>query len=97
MVCEHLAALEEALISRGYAVTYRGQTWTRHCREWVYFDCVLSLVDIREIFSFDSCVEDHVHRGTHEGSEQGFVCRTHWDGVMGAHPESGISRVFRGR
>ena len=96
MVCEHLVALEEALIHAGHTVTYRGQTWTRNCREWVYFDCVLSLADIRETFSFDPCVQDHVHRGTHEGSEQGFVCRQHWDAVMGAHPESAIPRVFRG-
>ena len=96
MVCEHLEALEEALVRSGHAVTYRGQTWTRNCREWVYFDCILSLEDIRATLTLDPCVQDHVHRGTHEGSEQGFVCRQDWDAVMGAHPESGIPRVFRG-
>ena len=97
MICEHLRPLEERLIRLGYAVTYRGQTWTRNCREWVYFDCVLALAEIREAIPFDACVHDHVHRGTHEGSEQGFVCQRDWDAVMGAHPESGISRMFRGR
>ena len=97
MICEHLRPLEEELIRRGYSVTYRGQTWTRNCREWVYFDCVLSLADIRQVFAFDGCVEDHVHRGTHEGSEQGFVCHRDWDAVMGAHPESGTARTFHGR
>ena len=96
MVCEHLVTLEAALVEGGYAVTYRGQTWTRNCREWVYFDCVLALADIRRSIALDACVQDHVHRGTHEGSEQGFVCRQDWDAVMGAHPESGVPRVFRG-
>ena len=96
MICEHLRLLEATLIERGCAVTYRGQTWTRNCREWVYFDCVLALAEIRAAMTFDACVQDHVHRGTHEGSEQGFVCRLDWDAVMGAHPESGVSRVFRG-
>ena len=96
MVCEHLRDLEEALIRRGYPVAYRGQTWTRNCREWVYFDCTLVLEDIRRIFSFEACVQDHVHRGTHEGSEQGFVCHEHWDAVVGALPDGSPRREFHG-
>lgn len=96
MVCDHLKALENSLLERGYAVTFRGQTWTRNCREWVYFDCILALDDIRRAFSFDPCVIDQVHRGTHDGSEQGLVCSQHWDAVMGAHPDSGSRSVFRG-
>jgi hypothetical protein len=98
MICEHLRSLEEALVQRGFVVTYRGQTWTRNCREWVYFNCVLSLSEIRTAFVFDPCIRDHVHRGTHEGSEQGFVCSEHWDAVMGAHPEYGKGlAVYDGR
>jgi len=89
MICEHLRPLEEALIGRGYSVTYRGQTWTRNCREWVYFDCVLALADIRQNFAFDACVEDHVHRGTHEGSEQGFVATGTGMPSWGPTPKAG--------
>ena len=43
MVCEHLVALEEALLAAGVPVTSRGQAWTDNCHEWVYFDVVLDV------------------------------------------------------
>ncbi|MGE3302699.1 MAG: hypothetical protein AB7M12_06260 [Hyphomonadaceae bacterium] len=86
MVCEHLRALEEEMLARGVRETYRGQPWSRNCREWVYFDCRLDLTALRARFAFAPCVSDHVHRGTHDGQEAGFVCDRCWDAVMGAHP-----------
>lgn len=88
MVCEHLAALESELIARGVEETYRGQPWSKNCHEWAYFACQLDLPALRARFTFAPCVEDHVHRGTHDGSEAGFVCNVCWDAVMGAHPDS---------
>lgn len=87
MVCAHLAALEQELIARGVAETYRGQAWSKNCREWVYFACCLDLAALRARFAFAPCVEDHVHRGTHDGAEAGFVCAQCHDAVMGRHPE----------
>jgi hypothetical protein len=37
MVCEHLSALEQQMLSAGLRVTFRGQAWSRNCREWVFF------------------------------------------------------------
>lgn len=96
MVCEHLAALERALIESGAAETFRGQAWSDNCREWVYFACVLDLPALRARFAFAPCVEDHVHRGTHDGSEAGFVCTVCHDAIMGRHPgDSGHAPAFR--
>jgi len=86
VVCEHLRALEEALLAGGIPVTSRGQAWSKNCREWVYFDCVLDLAECRRRFGLEGCVEEHRHRGTHDGCEAGFVCTVHKDGVMGRHP-----------
>lgn len=88
MVCEHLVALERELRAREIAETYRGQAWSRNCCEWVYFACRLDLPALRARFDFALCVEDHVHRGTHDGSEAGFVCTEHHDAIMGAHPDA---------
>ncbi|MEZ5960444.1 MAG: hypothetical protein R3C30_08445 [Hyphomonadaceae bacterium] len=88
MVCEHLSALESELLAHGVEVTSRGQAWSKNCREWVYFACRLDLPALRERFAFAPCVEDHLHRGTHDGSEAGFVCNQCLDGVMGALPET---------
>lgn len=86
MVCEHLAALEQEIAARGIAESYRGQAWSRNCREWVYYACVLDLAALRARFGFAPCVIDHAHRGTHDGSESGFVCEQCQDAIMGAHP-----------
>jgi hypothetical protein len=98
MVCDHLRSLEEALIAAGFRETLRGAVWSRNCREWVYYDCVLALPELRKRFPLAACVVDHVHRGTHDGSEAGFVCNLHNDAVMGVHPAtcSGGVRVFSG-
>jgi hypothetical protein len=87
MVCEHLSALEQDLLAHGVKETFRGEAWSRNCREWVYFACRLDLAALRARFDFASCVVDHMHRGTHDGAEAGFVCNQCWDAIMGAHPE----------
>lgn len=86
-MCEHLRRLEEELQAGGITETYRGQAWSENCREWVYFACVLDLAALRARFDLAPCVIDHQHRGTHDGSEAGFVCAQCHDAIMGAHPD----------
>ena len=96
MVCEHLTSLEQALVAAGMRETFRGAAWSRNCREWVYFNCVLDRTSLRERMQFPTCVQDHEHLGTHDGQEAGFVCAACHDGVMGMHPKSaGNVQVFR--
>lgn len=83
MVCEHLTPLEQALLARGIAVTFRGQAWSDNCREWVYFDCHLDVPALRQRFALPDWVTTHSHRGTHDGQELGLVCSRCQDGVMG--------------
>ncbi|UPT61659.1 MAG: hypothetical protein M0D54_14795 [Hyphomonadaceae bacterium JAD_PAG50586_4] len=87
MVCEHLSALEREILARGIKETYRGQAWSDNCREWVYFECVLDLDTLRTRCDFAPFVVDHIHRGTHDGAEAGFVCDQCHDAIMGAHPD----------
>ena len=93
MTCEHLRALDEALLAAGFVPTFRGQAWSKNCREWVYFDCALLLDEIERAFDLDACVERHEHRGTHDGSERGLVCTIHDDAVMGTLDRDG-ARTF---
>ena len=95
MVCSHLKDLESAIIDAGIPETYRGAPWSRNCREWVYFDCVLELTELRERFNLAECVKDHDHRGTHDGSERGFYCSSCHDAIMGVHPGTASRPVFR--
>jgi len=90
MLCDHLHALEQAILACGFRETSRGQAWSDHCREWVYFDCYLEREEIRKRFKLEVCVKDHEHWGTHDGQEAGFYCEIHEDGIMGIHGKSAI-------
>jgi len=94
MVCEHVAPIEAALLAAGAHETYRGAPWSRNCREWVYFDCVLDRASLRRRLALPPGVVDHEHLGTHDGTEAGFVCDACHDAVMGRHPRvAGDARV----
>lgn len=92
MVCEHLSAVETALLDGAAEVTFRGSAWSENCREWVYVDRYLDTAAIRARFALAPCVEDHTHIGTHDGSEHGLVCAQHHDAVMGLlEPSAGVT------
>jgi hypothetical protein len=96
MVCEHLVPLEQALLAAGMRETFRGRAWSDNCREWVYFACVLNRAALRERLALPDCVQEHEHRGTHDGQEAGFVCTACHDGIMGLHPAcAGGATIFR--
>jgi hypothetical protein len=94
MVCEHLRALENALLEAGIEETSHGQAWSKNCREWVYFRCVLNRPSLRQRFELPSCVVDHEHLGTHDGREAGFVCKICHDAIMGSHPKYPVGPEF---
>ena len=96
MVCEHLNAVEAALLAKDIRVTFRGQAWSDNCREWVYFDAWLDNIAIRQNFTLAPCVEDHSHRGTHDGQESGLVCSACRDALMGYLEPVAGKPVFRG-
>lgn len=83
MVCEHLRPLEAALLASGAEVTYRGQAWSKTCREWVYFDVILDAAAIRRQFQLPPCVQLHENKDPRSGLERGFACETCKDAVMG--------------
>lgn len=93
MVCQHLEALEQALLQAGAKETYRGQAWSRNCREWVYFDVALDVETIRTRFALGDEVETHENTDPRSGLEAGLVCSLCQDAVMG---NPGSTRRFPG-
>lgn len=84
------------MLAAGIKATFRGQAWSKNCREWVYFECYIDAAGVRQNFVLADCVKEHSHRGTHDGQESGFVCRQCWDGIMGVYaPVPGMA-VFSG-
>ena len=86
MICEHLRSVEEIIIEKNIKEVSRGKAWSKNCREWVYYDCFIDAVSISQRLNLNKCVEIHSHLGTHDGSEYGFYCNEHHDGIMGVHP-----------
>ena len=96
MVCEHLIALEQAILALGIRETFRGQAWSSNCREWVYFDCFIDTDAVSRKLALADCVHQHLHRGTHDGQERGFVCSRCNDGIMGSYDQRAGMIVFSG-
>jgi hypothetical protein len=96
MICEHLRPIEQAIHDRGIRETFRGKPWSMNCREWVYFDCYLDLPTIRAQFPLAANVQDHIHRGTHDGEERGLVCFECKDAIVGAYEKRPGVAVFPG-
>jgi hypothetical protein len=94
-VCEHVRPVLDYALAQGAKMTYVGTPWSRNCRVWVSLDRVLDLGALREKLGLAAVVEDHVHRGTHDGAEQGLVCGEHHDAVIGGHPEVSRDRALR--
>ena len=93
MVCQHLRELEVAIESAGIAETYRGQPWSKNCREWVYFDCVLDMAAIRSRFELAVCVTQHVNEDPKSGRELGLFCETCHDALVEIHPKDGAGKT----
>ena len=87
-MCEHLQPVTDYLKKESIPVTYRGQPWSKNCREWVYYDCVLKPEELKAKFGLERMVVVHDYEDVKVGSELGLVCNECWDGVIGIHPKS---------
>jgi hypothetical protein len=87
-MCEHLIELECYIKSKNIKETFRGKAWSENCREWVYFDCVLSVNKLKEKFNFDNCVKVHEYNDVKIANELGFYCDVCKDGIMGFNPNN---------
>jgi len=95
VLCEHLQAIEQAILQQGVCELSRGQAWSL-VREWVYFDCYIDVDAVRRNWPLDACVVNHVHRGTHDGQEQGLACSQCGDGIMGTIEPRAGKPIFTG-
>ena len=69
-MCIHLKPLENYLQTQGIAETYRGQVWSKNCREWIYYDAVLNPQKLKEKFQFDDTIKIHDYEDIKVGSAQ---------------------------
>jgi hypothetical protein len=90
-MCEHLVQLEKELKQLKIKETYRGQAWTKNCREWVYYDCYFDIEQLRKRFNFPGFIKHHFNNDNKSGLEEGFVCELCNDAIMGLNSKFKIN------
>lgn len=85
MICEHLQPLEKELIAKDIKETFRGQPWTKNCREWVYYDCFLDTEKIKLRLQLPEFITAHQNNDPVSGLEEGLVCNACFDAIIGHH------------
>lgn len=93
-MCEHLRNLDDELKQRNLKETFRGQAWGDNTREWVYYDCVILVDEVKKRYNFPEFIKIHVNNDSKSGMEAGFYCEQCKDGVMGLHPAVAHGKVI---
>jgi len=88
MTCQHLIAIETALIDAGITEKYRGQPWSTNCREWVYFDCRLDVDALMDTNDLGPTIEAFHNNDPRSGLESGIRCSQCHDALVGIHPKA---------
>lgn len=92
-MCQHLTEIERDLLARNVRVIYRGQPWSKNCREWVYFDCYLDDKALREKYHLPDFVEVHVNNDEKSGKEAGICCNVCQDAIIGVHADLRAGKI----
>jgi hypothetical protein len=87
-MCIHLKSLEDFLKRKNIKEVYRGQVWSKNCREWIYYDAILNPQKLKDKFHFDSSIIIHDYEDIKVGSELGLFCTLCNDAIIGTHPNS---------
>jgi len=89
-LCEHLQPIEKLLRELGVRFVWVGQPWSKNCHRWAQVEdrIVLNTDAIEQRLNLAPSIVVHTHRGTHDGSEHGFVCNQCNDAIMGGHPDT---------
>jgi hypothetical protein len=82
-MCEHLIELDYYIKSKNIKEIFRGKAWSKNCREWVYYDCILNIDKLKEKFNLNNCVEIHEYNDIKVANELGFYCNNCKDAVIG--------------
>jgi hypothetical protein len=56
-MCKHLTELDNYIKNKGIKELFRGKAWSENCNEWVYYDCIIDIIKIKEKIVFDNCVK----------------------------------------
>lgn len=84
-MCEHLLPIEKTIREKGVKELFRGEVWSKNCREWIYFDCYLDCEKLQARFSLPDFIQHHTNDDPRSGTEEGLACSKCHDALIGYH------------
>ena len=78
-----LRQVAKDLKDTGIAINYFGKAWSKQPVNWIYFDTVLDVKQLRTTYSLRSTIIDQENLDPRSGTERGFIDTQTGEGVMG--------------
>ena len=64
-------------------VTFFGKAWGNSTNNWIYFDTVLDIEDLKNSFNLTESIELHENLDPKSGQERGFIDTQTGEAIMG--------------
>ena len=75
------------LVDQMVPITFYGQAWSKATGDWVYFDTVLDLEELRKEYALGETIVVHENHDPKSGTERGFIDTETGEGLMGKLPK----------
>lgn len=80
---DKLRAMAGYMYNKRIPLTYFGKAWSRCTNNWIYFDTVLNIEQLKKEFELGADFEVHENLDPKSGMERGFIDRVTGEGLMG--------------
>jgi len=71
------------LIKSGVRITFYGQAWSKDPSDWIYFDTILDIDNLKKGFKLSKHIIIHENLDPKSGTEKGFIDTKTGEGLMG--------------
>lgn len=80
---DSLRNIAKSLTNKGIEITYFGRAWTGQHADWIYFDTVLDVEKLKNLYQLDAHILIHENLDPKSGTEKGFIDEQTGEGLMG--------------
>ena len=78
-----LRKIAKSLKNKGIDITFFGFAWTKQRANWIYFDTVLNVEELRNRFNLGDHIVIHKNLDPKSGTEKGLLDKKTGEGLMG--------------
>ncbi|WP_271766677.1 hypothetical protein [Aquimarina algiphila] len=78
-----LQRIAKDLQNKGIKITHFGKAWSNQPANWVYFDTVLNIEEIKTTYNLGETIQPYENLDPRTGTEKGFIDTQTGEGLMG--------------